>query len=201
MRPYELYASAAFAVCCVLSACHAASDDPASVMSIEEGGGAGYRATAGREERGPADAGAGKSAGGAAGMPDADVAADAGQAGAIGEAGAAGSTSINPATAECDIDGGCASVCSDKGQMVTCAVESFQNDCEFEMFHDVPAAVTCGQAATVGIANCGLCGMVPVQVFFDGTYCWQGVPDCSLVLFNGKVFDPHAPISSSPVAH
>jgi hypothetical protein len=90
------------------------------------------------------------------------------------------------------IDGGCASKCT--GEIVRCGVESYDNLCEFELFHDTPVTVTCGQTATAGIASCGGCGTVAVEVYYDGSFCWEGVPDCSLEGLSGKFLQPHAPL-------
>ena len=98
----------------------------------------------------------------------------AGEAGGDNEAGAAaggaagsGDAGTNNAPAgttlpECDLDGGCTSKCT--GETVSCGVNSFYGFCEFELFHDTPVTVTCGQTATAGIANCGECGKVAVEV-------------------------------------
>jgi hypothetical protein len=128
---------------------------------------------------------------------------EAGQAGGGDEAGDAsgaagsGDAGTNNAPAgttlpECDLDGGCASNCT--GETVTCGVESYQDFCEFESFHDTPVTVTCGQTATAGIANCGGCGTVAVEVYYDGSKCWEGIPDCPLDGFAGKLVSPHAPL-------
>jgi hypothetical protein len=104
---------------------------------------------------------------------------------------------------ECDLlDGGCASNCtSDRG--TTCAVIVDHTDCELVELAGAFATVACGQSAAVGTANCGGCGSVEVDVYYDGARCWQGIPDCSLPQFAGKLFDPHAPgvIDGGGVAH
>ena len=91
-----------------------------------------------------------------------------------------------------DVDGGCASKCT--GETVSCAVESYDTLCEFELFRGTPVTVACGQTATAGIANCGGCGSVAVEVYYDGSLCWEGVPDCPLPELSGKLISPHAPL-------
>jgi hypothetical protein len=206
---YQYYRGAAFIACCLLGACHIASTDSAS----DEGGSGpgGATAAAGREERGGNTAAGGTRATVTARAGAADVSA-AGQAGGGNEAGdggneagdgASGATSsddggagpqsapLDPAS-ECDIDGGCISKCP--SDTVNCTVEFPPGECEFEAFRDIPTSVTCGQSVTVGIANCGGCGSVAVQVYYDGSYCWQGIPDCMLPQFVGKFLNPHAPL-------
>jgi hypothetical protein len=104
---------------------------------------------------------------------------------------------------ECDLlDGGCTSNCtSDRG--TTCEVILDHTDCELVEFAGAFATVACGQSAAVGTANCGGCGSVEVDVYYDGARCWQGIPDCPLPQFAGKFFDPHAPgvIDGGGVAH
>jgi hypothetical protein len=201
---YRAYRSVALVACCLVGACHVVNQDPVAASG-------GSTASAGAEERGGNASAGGKHAGGAPGSSAAGHTAvgsgEAGQAGQAGggneagdtasaaagsgDAGASNAPARTPPT-ECDVDGGCASNCA--GETVSCGVESFANYCEFELFHDTPATVTCGQTATVGIANCGLCGSVAVQVFYDGSHCWQGVPDCQGSVSFGKLFDPHAPL-------
>jgi hypothetical protein len=192
--------------CCLIGACHTASND-----STAPSGDSGSPASAGAEERGGNASDGGKHAGGSVGSSQAGhpaigsgEAGQGGQAGGGNEAGdaasgAAGSgdagTSNTPSQKppmECDVDGGCTSKCT--GETVSCAVESFGNYCEFELFHDTPVTVTCGQTASVGIANCGTCGTVAVKLYYDGSLCWQGIPDCPLPGAAGKLIDPHAPL-------
>ena len=90
--------------------------------------------------------------------------------------------------ATCDADGGCISLRA-PSENANCAVVSAVSYCEFELFKDVSTTVTCGQTVTVGTANCGACGSVAVEVFYDGSHCWQGMPDCT-----GKFVYPHAPL-------
>jgi hypothetical protein len=199
---YQYYRSAAVVACCLLGACHIASTDSA----VDEGGGGqgGASAAAGSEDRGGNTAAGGMLASITARAGAANIGA-AGQAGS-GEAGdgASGATSsddggagpqsaaLDPATEECDVDGGCASKCTT--DTANCAVQFTADDCEFGVYHDVPTSVACGQSVTVGIANCGECGSVAVEVYYDGTRCWQGIPDCTLPQFSGKFLNPHAPL-------
>jgi len=191
--------------CCLIGACHAVSEDtPAasggggSSASVGEGapggnasdgsmhaGGSGGTSAAGHPAVGSGEAGQAGEAGGGNEAGDASGAAGTGDAGT-------NNTPTSTTPLECDLDGGCASNCT--GETVSCEVESFASACEFELFHDTPATVTCGRTATVGIANCGACGSVAVEVYYDGSHCWQGIPDCQGPLSFGKFFDPHAPL-------
>ncbi|MEP7049204.1 MAG: hypothetical protein ABJB12_02580 [Pseudomonadota bacterium] len=92
---------------------------------------------------------------------------------------------------QCDLNGGCVSKCTD--QTVTCTVQSLGFACEMEGFVGASKEVACGQRAVVGTACCGGCGCVPVEVFFDGTSCWQGIPACTTFAFTNKFYDPHGP--------
>jgi hypothetical protein len=65
--------------------------------------------------------------------------------------------------------------------------------CEVEGFAGASAEVGCGQRAIIGTACCGECGCVPVEVFFDGKNCWQGVPTCTVAQWADLFLDPHAP--------
>jgi hypothetical protein len=103
---------------------------------------------------------------------------------------------------ECDLlDGGCLSDCtSDRGN--TCTVILDSTDCELLEFTGAFVTVACGQSAVVGTANCGGCGSVEVEVYYDGARCWEGIPNCALPQLAGKFFDPHAPgIIDAGVAH
>jgi hypothetical protein len=96
---------------------------------------------------------------------------------------------------ECDIDGGCVSQCGVPGsaQSAVCAVVLRDALCELEGFVGASADVACGQRALIGTACCGACGCVPVEVFFDGTNCWQGMPTCTAPELAGHFLNPHAP--------
>ena len=89
----------------------------------------------------------------------------------------------------CDLDGGCVSKCTN--QTVSCAVEPLPTFCEFDGFTGASAPVTCGQRVVIGTVCCGACGCVPVEVFFDGTSCWQGIPQCTLPSLANQFFGPH----------
>jgi hypothetical protein len=91
----------------------------------------------------------------------------------------------------CEIDGGCVSQCTDPSAI--CAVVSRDILCELEGFVGASAEVGCGQRAVIGTACCGECGCVPVEVFFDGKNCWQGVPTCAAAEWANQFLSPHAP--------
>jgi hypothetical protein len=110
---------------------------------------------------------------------DAGTASDAGSAGRGSDEGAL--------PKECDIDGGCNAVCH--GQEADCTVVTSGFACELDAVAGSTAHVACGQTATAGMANCGGCGPVTVQVYFDGAHCWEGIPAC----FGGEFYLPHAP--------
>jgi hypothetical protein len=101
-----------------------------------------------------------------------------------------------PPPNDCDLDGGCVSQCGapTATQSATCGVVSPQGVlCELDGFTGASVEVACGQRAIVGTACCGECGCVPVEVFFDGKNCWQGVPTCSVSVWANYFLDPHAP--------
>jgi hypothetical protein len=97
----------------------------------------------------------------------------------------------------CEVNGSCTSKCEDKPS-VTCGIESTGFACEFEGFVGATAQVACGQHVVIGMACCGGCGCVPVEVFFDGTRCWQGAPQCELPQFTNQFLDPHATTKPNP---
>jgi hypothetical protein len=92
---------------------------------------------------------------------------------------------------QCDLDGGCVSQCSN--QTAVCAVQSTNLLCELQGFTGASTEVACGQRAVIGTACCGECGCVTVEVFFDGTYCWQGVPTCTVSYLTNQFLEPHGP--------
>jgi hypothetical protein len=93
---------------------------------------------------------------------------------------------------DCDIDGGCVSQCTD--QSAICAVVSRDTPlCELQGFVGASAELGCAQRAIIGTACCGECGCVPVEVFFDGKNCWQGVPTCTAAEWTDQFLSPHAP--------
>jgi len=94
-------------------------------------------------------------------------------------------------TEPCDLDGSCVTDCKDR--TVTCGVESTGVFCEFEGFKGATAEVSCNQRQVIGMACCGDCDCVLVEVFFDGTYCWQGVPECKGIELHNRMFLAHAP--------
>ncbi len=132
------------------------------------------------------DTGAGGSAGATMTSPQPMVAVDAG-AGESADAGDPQDPIVPPA--HCDVDGGCVSQCTN--QSATCAVISSGVICELDGFVGASAEVGCGQRTIVGTACCGGCGCVPVEVFFDGTSCWQGVPTCAFSGLADQLFNPH----------
>ncbi|MEI9953811.1 MAG: hypothetical protein WDO74_33755 [Pseudomonadota bacterium] len=88
------------------------------------------------------------------------------------------------------MNGSCSSKCEDT--TVTCGVVSTGIACEFEGFTGATAEVACGQRTVIGTACCGGCGCVPVEVYFDGAHCWQGIPKCTMPSFTDRLWDPHA---------
>ncbi len=92
----------------------------------------------------------------------------------------------------------CTTTTNCKNTPVTCGVESSGAACEFEGFNGATTQVTCGQQVVIGTACCGGCGCIPVEVYFDGTYCWQGLPKCMLPEFADQVFHPHATTTPNP---
>jgi len=119
---------------------------------------------------------------GAAGM---SANASAGQAGALDE------PAPPPPPPSCELEQTCSASC--ERTKVHCGVEFTGFSCEFEGFQGATAEVSCGQRAVVGTACCGGCGCTPVEVYFDGTYCWQGMPQCELEQFKDRVFLAHLP--------
>ena len=90
----------------------------------------------------------------------------------------------------CDLEGNCSA--HGDGVKVTCGVESWFQ-CEFSGFVGATAEVGWGQHAVIGTACCGACECVPVEVYFDGAQCWQGVPQC-----DGALHKPHATTTPNP---
>lgn len=110
-----------------------------------------------------------------------------------GGAGGAGNTLEDPS---CEVDDTCTSDCHDT--QATCGVISTGVACEFEGFADATAPVACGERVIVGTACCGGCGCVPVELFFDGENCWQGIPTCQLPEFTNRLFAPHPTTEPNP---
>jgi hypothetical protein len=96
-----------------------------------------------------------------------------------------------PTPSECDLDGGCATQCSGIPSTTCGIVSSNGLLCELQGFVGASNQVACGQRSVIGTACCGACGCVAVEVFFDGTNCWQGVPTCTAS--SDQLFNPHAP--------
>ncbi len=104
-------------------------------------------------------------------------------------AGSAGDNEAAPPP-PCDLMGNCDSSC--ENTPVTCGIQA-GNECEYRGFVGATAQLTCGQHAVIGIACCGACDCVPVEVYFDGVSCWQGIPQC-----NGQLLYPHSTTSPNP---
>jgi len=112
----------------------------------------------------------------------------AGEAGS--DSGGSGPTAeAEPPPKSCDLNETCTSNCEDRA--VTCGIDPAGFACEFQGFQGATAKVSCGQRVVIGTACCGGCDCVPVEVYFDGTYCWQGVPQCKLGEFTNQMFFPH----------
>ena len=198
--------------CCYVFACSARSQPPSS--GTNQSGGASSGVSSHQEQTG-GDAGAGKAGRDAtdAGVPPhpqepvvtvgaggLQTGAGAGASNRGGSAGVetGGSTSAQnptgsggqPPRDQCDLNGGCVSTCTTPSAI--CAVSTDGNYCELKGFVGASAEVGCGQRAIVGIACCGACECVPVEVFFDGTSCWQGMPQCTQPALSGQMFFPHA---------
>jgi hypothetical protein len=133
---------------------------------------------------------------GAVPVPSVDNAA-AGNAARTGEgaAGAGGDadsdSGVDQVHEECTIGETCGSKCM--ATIVSCSIESLGFACEFDGFVGASTSLTCGERAVIGTACCGGCGCVPVEVYFDGKHCWEGVPQCTLEQFSNEMFDPHGP--------
>jgi hypothetical protein len=112
--------------------------------------------------------------------------------GAGGAGGDADSDSgVDQAHQQCTFGETCVSKCTDTA--VSCGIESLGFACEFDGFVGASTSLTCGERAVIGTACCGGCGCVPVEVYFDGKHCWEGVPQCAMDQFSNKMFDPHDP--------
>ena len=97
-----------------------------------------------------------------------------------------------PPPTSCDLNGSCvSSSCEDS--KLSCGVISTGAFCEFEGFSGATAPTACNQRAVIGTACCGACGCVPVEVYFDGTYCWQGMPQCKEDNLSNRMFYAHLP--------
>lgn len=190
-----------FSLAYACSANEGSADGP---TGSEAGGGSGPLSVAhgaGRKDVQASEAGKSEELGHAAGRP---AIAEDGVAGAVTEDAAGGAATLDPrpdnGVAElqttCDVHGGCISACGT--EIADCGVESVGFACEFEGFVGATARVACGQRVVIGTACCGGCGCVPVEVFFDGSRCWQGVPQCALSQFKDQLLDPHTTASPNP---
>ena len=211
---------------CFLSACTVATDDATSPNSTqaaagEVGGssGEGGSDNARSQASGSRAGGAGKSSrsvgAGTAGQSARPSDGHSGTSESTGDettgtVSSAGSSNLSsggaglgePASTEpvsppqsCDLDNGCVTDCEENS--VTCDIASTNVACEFEGFTGATAQVACGRRVVIGMACCGGCGCVPVEVFFDGNYCWQGVPRCEGGALGNKMLFPHAPTTSN----
>ena len=214
MRARWIFGAVALLAYCPLSACEFKSNE---LGATPEAGGASVSAggaNAGRGGRSGNGGAAGSKIGGREGVDgagDASAAGDAGftsggtqsmddpsddLAGARGDAGSGANSSGGGATEimpDCVADGGCAAAPLCLAASATCSVELVGPTCEIASFVGSSAPVACGEAATVGTVECGACGRVAVEVYFDGTQCWEGMPDCPLPDYLGKFFGPHPP--------
>lgn len=176
---------------CFILACSSSNGGSTESTSGGSGSFAGGPGAAPSNSHGTMSGSAGKgSRAGAPGASPADPEPGGGGAGAVEEM-----PPTNAPPIECNINGSCISDCREKA--VTCAVASVGFACELRALTGAEAPTTCGERATVGMACCGGCGCVPVEVFFDGSHCWEGIPQCELPEFKDKFFEPHAPGSIS----
>ncbi|MEO6599361.1 MAG: hypothetical protein ABIQ16_05775 [Polyangiaceae bacterium] len=197
MSGYSLLSASALAACCVI-ACHAMPDGSTGADgggSSQEAGGApsvsGHGGSGGTAGKGghPPKAGGDAGEGGSGGDNEGSVAGESGSPSA--DAGSGGATETTPSEISADAGAGPVPTrCAAK--QATCAVLS-EPACEFMAFADQTKTLSCGEIATVGMAQCGACGPATVELYFDGRTCWQGIPDCALADFAGKFVYPHLP--------
>jgi hypothetical protein len=184
-----LRSASAFAL--LLAACSGGpgnSRDSASAHTeIENGGSAGSVSAKGNAKAGSGGRTSSKPSsrpgGSAADSEESDTGLEvAGMGGAAGDAG--------EPPPPCDLEGNCSS--DGEGAKVTCDVQAW-NECEFNGFVGATAQVGWGQRVVIGTACCGECECVPVEVYYDGALCWQGIPQC-----NGHFLNPHATTVPNP---
>lgn len=189
------FSAQASALALILAACsggpgnshdNASTDTASTHTEIATAGSAGgerakptSHAGAGRPNANPNSHSAG---GSTAGTDDPDTDGDS-----AGMGGAAGAGDSPP---PCDLEGNCNSDGDDR--KVTCDVQPWF-ECEYAGFVGATAQVGWGQSAVIGIACCGACECVPVEVYFDGARCWQGIPQC-----DGKLANPHPTTAPNP---
>jgi hypothetical protein len=200
-------------VACAFLACGQASN----AFDSSGAGAGGAAADAGRATGGALDPADNAGAGGeSAGQPSSDTAGTssagsvnliaAGSAGTGGSITSGGATAAgSPATSggsdagptppprSCELDGDCPNNCPSTSARCTVLNSDF---CEYEAAAGLSAEVTCGETELIKSVDCGGCGRVDVVVFFDGEWCWQGVPDCPVRSVAGQVFLPHLPSSA-----
>jgi hypothetical protein len=175
------------------------SSNPANASSPESAKGG---ATASNPAKGGAAGSNGETSGAVAkggaaansgvGRTDTQPDAIAGSAGEALDPTAVGSTGgqAGEPRAPCDLEGHCDPKIVD--EQFTCGVVS-GNECEFAGFVGATAQVSPGQRVVIGTACCGACECVPVEVYFDGDRCWQGMSRCSAALVN-----PHPTTTPNP---
>ena len=181
---------------CLLGACSvepAAPDDPGTLPEPGENGGAGgmaQRNVAGSKH----SAQAGRA--GHAGAPLGIAGEDGGMADPSGGAGGRDDAGDAAPPKSCDLNGSCISKC--ENSTATCGIVSTGAFCELEGFTGATAQVACGQRVVIGTACCGGCGCVPVEVFFDGKHCWEGMPQCKGLELDNRMLFPHPPTVPNP---
>jgi hypothetical protein len=111
---------------------------------------------------------------------------------------------VNSGPPDCDPNEAstCAgSVCSGD-QSATCTVVPDPMFCEFVVANEAGAAaiLACGQTANVIQVNCGACGSVWVDLYFDGTHCWQSVYNCTNLWLDSHPPSPDASVPSFDAA-
>jgi hypothetical protein len=133
--------------------------------------------------------GAAADGGAAASDGSATASTDGGSAGEAPSSDAIPPSGVGQEHTQCDLNTSCMSNATTT--IVTCGVEAIGFACEFEGFVGATADVGSGQHVVIGTACCGGCGCTPVEVYYDGRNCWQGIPECVLPQFMDQMFDPH----------
>jgi hypothetical protein len=203
MSRYSLLSGATVMASCFIG-CNGASDGFSPTGQVAEAGIAGHGGSdSDPEQGGSADAAAGQrnTLTGTAGRAGAGSGGRGGagsggnHAGTSGGKGGNGGRTATAGIAEAEAGTGeySAGAAGDGGGCETpsalCAVIP-EIPCEFSQAAGASAVVACGQSATVAQLDCGGCGYVKVQVYFDGRHCFQGIePSC---LGKGWLY-PHLP--------